>query len=168
MLNPLMLAGLLGLSVPIIIHLIQTQRLKPQPLATLKFLDIEDVANAFHPVPRDILQLILRLILLTFFVLLMSRLIFSSGTVGPRAMAVILDHSMSMQQKAGDTGSLFDRHKRQVLELIDGMNEDDRMSLILVGDRVTSETGYLQDKDALREIAEDFEVSDSGALALFP
>ncbi|MDA0841155.1 MAG: VWA domain-containing protein, partial [Planctomycetota bacterium] len=138
------------------------------PLATLKFLDIEDVANAFHPVPRDILQLILRLILLTLFVLLMSRLIFSSGTVGPRAMAVILDHSMSMQQKAGEGDSLFGQHKRQILELIDGMNEDDRMSLILVGDHVTTETAYLQDKKALREIAEGFEVSDSGALALIP
>ena len=47
MLNPWMLLGLAGLSVPIIIHLIQRQRLKPQQLATLHFLDEEDIANAF-------------------------------------------------------------------------------------------------------------------------
>ena len=34
MLHPLMLAGLVGLSVPIVIHLIHRQRLKPQLLAT--------------------------------------------------------------------------------------------------------------------------------------
>ena len=59
MLNPLMLLGLLGLGVPVVIHLIHRQRLRPQWLATLRFLDREDVANAFAPVPRDLLQLVL-------------------------------------------------------------------------------------------------------------
>ena len=75
MLYPLMLAGLRGLSVPIIIHLIHRQRLKPQLLATSQFLDQQDLANAFAPVPRDLLQLLLRLLLLALFVLLMSRLV---------------------------------------------------------------------------------------------
>src|SRR5207245_1158470 len=70
MLHPWMLLGLIGLSVPIIIHLIQRQRLRTQPLATLQFLDIEDAANAFAPVPRDWLQLLLRLTLLGLFILL--------------------------------------------------------------------------------------------------
>lgn len=168
MLNPWMLLGLAGLSVPIIIHLIQRQRLKPQQLATLHFLDEEDIANAFAPLPRDPLQLVLRLILLGLFVLLMSRLVTSGSDVGPRTLAVVLDQSMSMQRKVGETRTLYDQAKQQVLELIDGLRPDDRMSLALVGDRVTTETGYLQDKAELRKIAEGFEVSDSGALALGP
>ena len=84
MLYPLMLLGLLGLAVPVIIRLIQRQRLKPQVLATLRFLEQLDVANAFAPVPRDLLQLLLRLLLLLLFVLLMARLALSGREAGPR------------------------------------------------------------------------------------
>ena len=84
MLNPLMLLGLLGLSVPVLIHLINRRRMKPRQLATLKFLDQQDVANAFAPVPRDLLQLLLRLLLLTAFVLLMARF---TGGVPPDLLA---------------------------------------------------------------------------------
>ena len=168
MLNALMLLGLLGLAIPVIIHLIQKQRLTPQPLATIQFLDRQDVANAFAPVPRDMLQLLLRLLLLTLFIVLMSRLALGGREPGPRALAVILDDSMSMQQQAEGNQTLFARHKAQILQLIDGLRPADRMALILVGDRVVVETGYLRDKQALRRIAESFQVSDSGGLALMP
>lgn len=168
MLNPLMLLGLAGLAVPIIIHLIQRQRLKPQQLATLQFLDEEDIANAFAPVPRDALQLLLRLLLLALFILLMSRIMTGGNEVGPRTMAAVLDQSMSMQQKGASSATLFDAAKRQILEIIDGLGPDDRLALLLVGDKVTAETGYLQDKAALRKAAESFTPSDSGSLGLMP
>src|SRR5581483_1254830 len=111
MLYPLMLLGLIGLAVPVIIHLIQRQRLKPQVLATLQFLDPQDAANAFAPVPRDLLQLLLRLALLGLFVLLMARLLAGSADVGPRTLAVVLDGSLSTQRKGEGEQSLFDRQK---------------------------------------------------------
>src|SRR5436309_3202442 len=98
MLNPLMLLGLAGLSLPVIIHLIQRQKLQPQWLATLQFLDDEDVANAFAPTPRDLLQLLLRLLLLGLFVVLMGRLVIGGGGTGPRTLAVVVDQSLSMQR----------------------------------------------------------------------
>src|SRR5262249_5371516 len=150
MLHPWMLLGLAGLAVPVIIHLIQRQRLRTQPLATLQFLDIEDAANAFAPVPRDWLQLLLRLLLLGLFVLLMARFVIGGAKVGPRTLAVVLDQSLSMQRKLEDKQSLFDKHKGRILELIDTLGPDDRMALFLVGDRVTKETGYLQDPAQLR------------------
>lgn len=168
MLNPLMLLGLLGLSIPVIIHLIQRQRLRPQQFATLQFLDSEDVANAFAPVPRDVLQLLLRLLLLGLFVMLMARLFTGADEVGPRTMAVVLDQSMSMQQKVGEKSNLFDQSRGQLLELIDGMRAGDKLSLLVVGDEVTQETPYLEDPAALRKIVEQVQVSDSGCLALVP
>ena len=168
MLYPWMLLGLLGLSVPVIIHLIQKQRLKPQQLATLRFLDREDLANAFAPVPRDKLQLLLRLLLLGLFVLLMSRLLISDSKPGPRTLAVILDQSMSMRQLTDGNQPLFDRCRRQVLELVDSLREVDRMSFTLVGDEVTESSGFLQDKAELRALVEKAEVSDSGGAALVP
>jgi len=168
MLYPLMLLGLLGLAVPVILHLIQRQRLRPQVLATLQFLDPQDAANAFAPVPRDLLQLLLRLALLALFVLLMARLLIGDSDIGPRTLAVVVDGSLGAQRKWQGEQSLFERHKTQVLELIDGLRPEDRMSLTLVGDRVREETGFLRDKAELRRIAEQFEVSDGGGLGLVP
>ena len=88
MLYPWMLAALAGLGIPVVIHLIQRQRLKPEPLSTLAFLDQEDIANAFAPTPRDVLQLLLRLAVLALFVLLMTRLVIPSSEAGPRTMAI--------------------------------------------------------------------------------
>jgi hypothetical protein len=165
MLYPLMLLGLIGLAIPVILHLIQKQRLRPQLLATMHFLDPQDAANAFAPVPRDKLQLLLRLLLLGLFVLLMSRLFAGGEEIGPRSMVVVLDQSLSMQRRVGEQ-SLFDRHKAQVLQLIDGMGLDDKLALVLADDRISTETGLLRDKEELRQIAEGFEVSDGGGLAL--
>jgi hypothetical protein len=168
MLHPWMLWGLVGLSVPIIIHLIQRQRLRVQPLATLRFLDIEDAANAFAPVPRDWLQLLLRLLVLGLFIMLMARFAIGGEEVGPRTIAVVLDQSLSMQRKLGEQQNLFDQHKAHILELIDGLRPQDRMALFLVGDRVSTETPYLRDRDQLREAVQAFTVSDGGAQALVP
>lgn len=166
MLYPAMLLGLFGLSLPVIIHLIQRQRLKSQPLSTLAFLDREDLANAFAPVPRDLLQLLLRLMLLGLFVMLMARLYQGGSEPGPRMLAIVVDQSMSMRRHVSETESLFDRSKRQVLELVASMRDKDRASLTLVGDDVTRATGFLSDRDRLRVEVEAFAVSDSGSTGL--
>lgn len=168
MLNPLMLLGLLGLSVPVIIHLIHRQRLQPRLLATLRFLDQTDAANAFAPVPRDILQLILRLVLLGLFVLLMARITTESATTGARTLAIILDQSMSMQRKLENGETLFERQKAEIGELIEGMTPEDQFSLLLVGDHVAAETGFTTDKSKLKQALEHFAVSDGGGRALLP
>ncbi len=167
MLNPFMLLGLLGLGIPIAIHLIQKQRLKPQSLATLRFLDMEDVANAFHPIPRDILQLILRLLFLTIMIILLGRLTVPTSHEAPKTMIIILDQSMSMQQNTSKNQMLYKKMKSEVAELIDVMGENDQISLHLVGDKVKS-SGFLDDRDKLLDFLADSEVSDSGGLALMP
>lgn len=168
MLNPLMLLGLLGLSVPIIIHLIQKQRLRPQLLATLQFLDREDVSNAFAPVPRDWLQLLLRLLLLLLFIILMARFTRLGRDPGPRTLVVIQDNSMSTQRRVEGGESLFDQQREQLLELIDHMGAKDQFSLMLVGDRIVQETGFLRDQAELRALAGAFGPSESGGRGLYP
>jgi hypothetical protein len=158
-----MLLGVLGLGVPVVIHLIQKQRLKPQPLATIQFLDKEDVANAFAPAPRDLLQLLLRLLLMLLAVLLLTRLTLVSSTPGPRTMVIVLDQSMSMQQLADGKRSLFDVMKAQATTLLQGMNDGDRASLVLVGDRMTT-TPFIDDRDELLRLLDEVSVGDTGGL----
>ena len=177
MLNPWMLLGLIGLAIPVIIHLIQRQKLQPRQLATLRFLEQTDVANAFAPVPRDILQLVLRLILLAVFILLMVRITVPepSGRPGARALAIILDSSMSMKQTTGlgpeawglRNGSvepavpqasglkppacLFDVFRQCVANLIADMGPDDQICVMIADDEIRLDTGFLRDPAALQD-----------------
>ena len=168
MLNPLMLLGLFGLGVPILIHLINRRRMRPRPLATLQFLDQQDVANTFAPVPRDLLQLLLRLILLALFILLMARMTGPSQTVGPRALAIVLDNSMSMRRLCPDgKTALFESHQARILELVRGMNQGDFFSFTLVGDKVFESTGFTSDRAALESAVTNAWISDGSGRSLF-
>jgi len=167
MLNPLMLLGLFGLAAPILIHLINRRRMRPRLLATLRFLDPQDVANAFAPVPRDVLQLLLRLLLLTLFILLMARLTGPSQTVGPRALAIVLDNSMSMKRLVPDgKKTLFESHRARILELVRSMRPGDYISFTLAGDKVFESTGFTGDRSALERAVTNAWVSDGGGRAL--
>jgi hypothetical protein len=169
MLNPLMLLGLLWLGVPTLIHLINRHRMRSRPLATLQFLDQLDVANTFAPVPRDVLQLLLRLLLLTLFVILMARLTAPSSAVGPRALAIVLDNSMSMKRVGPDgKTSLFEQHRARILDLVRGMKQGDFFSFTLAGDQVFDSTGFTSDRAALERAVTNAWVSDGSARGLYP
>jgi hypothetical protein len=161
-----MLLGLAALGIPVLIHLINRRRMKPRPLATLEFLDQQDVANAFAPVPRDLLQLLLRLLLLTLFILLMARLTGPSATIGPRAVAIVLDNSMSMKRLTPDGRSLADVHRERILSLVRGMKQGDYFSFTLVGDQVFDSTGFTSDRARLEQAVTNAWVSDGGARSL--
>lgn len=168
MLNPLMLFGLLGLAVPIVIHLINRRRMKMRLLATMEFLEQKDVANAFAPVPRDLLQLLLRLLLLSLFVLLMARLTGPSDAVGRRAVAIVLDNSMSMRRLTPDGKmSLFDAHRARILELVRGMKEGDFFSFTLVGDKVFQATGFSSDRALIEQAVNQAWVSDGSGRSVY-
>ncbi len=169
MLNPLMLLGLLGLGVPILIHLINRRRMKPRALATLEFLDQQDVANSFAPVPRDVLQLLLRLLLLTLFVILMARFTAPGSAVGPRALAIVLDNSMSMKRVGPDgKTSLFEQHRASILQLVRGMKEGDFFSFTLAGDQVFDTTDFTSDRALLERAVTNAWVSDGSARGIYP
>jgi len=168
MLSPLMFFGLLGLGVPVLIHLINRRQMPPRYLATLRFLDQEDVANSFAPRPRDVLQLLLRLLLIALFVLLMARLIVPSETTAPRALVIVLDNSMSMKREAAPEVTMFEHCQQQIAEMIDGMSEQDMFSFVLVGDRVFIDTGLTRDRQLLKDALSKAWVSDGGSRHLLP
>ncbi len=168
MLNPLMLFGLLGLTLPIAIHLINRRRLKPEPLATLRFVRGHDVANVFAWKPRDWVQLLMRLLLLTVFVLLMVRMTRPSGRPSDRAVMLILDNSLSMQRQIPAGPPLFETLRHRAGELIDGMRETDKAAVLLVGDRVFTDTGLIRDRAVLRAAVDGAWAGSGGERSLMP
>jgi hypothetical protein len=163
-----MLLGLLGLGIPVVIHLINRRRMKPQVLATLRFLDAQDVTNAFAPVPRDWIQLLLRLFLLTVFVLLMARLTRPGTETGPRTIALVLDNSLSMRRCGADGKTpLFETHRARILQLVRGMRTGDCFAFTLVGDKVFASTGFTGDRALLEQAVTNAWVSDGGGRGVY-
>jgi len=111
---PAMLAGLAALAVPIAIHLISRHKFPVQDFPSLRLLQREERANVFAPKIVDLLQLLLRLLVLLLLVFAMSRLFagWASSKPAPRNVVVVMDCSASMRMQADKPGG-----KTTVLEL---------------------------------------------------
>ena len=102
LLFPAMLAGLLALGVPVLIHLIARHKYLVQDFPSLRLLRADERTNVFALRLVDIGQLLLRLLVLLLLVLAMSRLFapwLASGTA-PRNLVVVVDCSASMRMLA--------------------------------------------------------------------
>ena len=96
---PAMLAGLLGMSVPIALHLIAKHKFPIRDFPTLRLLTKNQRTNQFAMKLIDPLQLLLRLLTLALLVLAMSRLFSPADPApAPRNLVVVLDASASMNQ----------------------------------------------------------------------
>ena len=96
---PAMLAGLLGMSVPIALHLIAKHKFPIRDFPTLRLLTKDQRTNQFAMKLIDPLQLLLRLLTLALLVLAMARLFSTADPApAPRNLVVVLDASASMNQ----------------------------------------------------------------------
>ncbi len=96
---PAMLAGLVGLAVPLALHLIARHRFPIQNFPTLWLLEKEKHTNVFAPKLIDPLQLLMRLLVVALLVLAMARLFQPGQTqdVAPHNLVVVIDCSASMK-----------------------------------------------------------------------
>src|SRR3954464_11135445 len=105
---PAMLAGAVGLSVPIALHLIAKHKFPVRDFPTLRLLMKDERTNVFAPRLIDPWQVVLRLFVLLLLVFAMSRMFAPglSSAPAPRNLVVVMDCSASMRmtlkQPAGD------------------------------------------------------------------
>jgi hypothetical protein len=97
-LYPAMLAGLAGLAVPVILHLIARHKFPVRDFPSVRLLREERRTNVFAWRLVDPLQLLLRLLVLRLLALAMARLFMPSfpSKAAPRNLVVVLDASASM------------------------------------------------------------------------
>ena len=139
-LNPLMLLGLAGLTVPIVIHLIARHRFPVQNFPSLRLLRVEKRTNVFAWLLVDPWQLLLRLLVLALLVFAMCRFFTSwpQTAPAPQNMVIILDASASMRcrtQEGGET-SLFDLARDNAKALLENAPPLSRTAVVVVGDRL--------------------------------
>lgn len=133
--NPLLLLGLLGATVPIILHLIHRRR--PRKLS---FAAIELVLRSVERVERR--WRIKRFLLLASRVALLAALALAAAgplvgaekalsvaSSGPRRLGIVVDASLSMRAVYGGS-SAFQRAVAQARSLIDAMGPEDQAVLV--------------------------------------
>ena len=143
LLFPAMLAGLAGLAVPVVIHLIARHRFPVRDFPTIRLLRYERRDNVFARKLVDPWQLLLRLLVLALFVLAMSR--FFSPTLSedpaPRNLIVVLDASASMRVAVPDaegekSETPLAASKRIASGLLSEIALPSRCALLAAGDEV--------------------------------
>ena len=133
---PAMFAGLAALLVPVVLHLIARQRFPIQPIPNLRLIQSERRTNAYAVRPVDLVQLLLRLVVVAAVVFAVLRPATLNSPVGrpARNIVVVLDCSPSMLMSAREGGgSLFDDGRKLAAELIAAAGEHDQVACILAG-----------------------------------
>ncbi|MCF6157884.1 MAG: VWA domain-containing protein [wastewater metagenome] len=133
--NPLLLLGILGASIPVIIHLINRKKAISHKFAAIDFILKTEKRISVKLKFRQLILLILRTLLVILFALALAKP-FITGFGGgvpeknvPTGNVIILDDSYSMQYgKKKDT--FFMTAKATAQKIIDGLTKDDAAAVI--------------------------------------
>ncbi|MHC4661358.1 MAG: BatA domain-containing protein [Planctomycetota bacterium] len=101
-LNPIFLAGLVTVAIPIIVHLIQMRRSRIIDFPSLRLLRLIDMKLSRREKLKDIIILVIRCSVLFFLVAALAQPVFrapSGGGRGSTTMVIIVESSFSMDAK---------------------------------------------------------------------
>jgi hypothetical protein len=135
-LNPWFLIGLLGTSIPIVIHLLNLRTARRVDFSTLEFLRKIERKSLRRVRVRQLLLLILRMLIIASVAVAMARPALtgmgSAGGKGSVAAAIVLDASLSMRAMAGEK-RVFDLAREKALALVESLSDGDEVFLFLPG-----------------------------------
>ena len=139
-LNPIMLAGLAAVSVPIIIHLLNRRRFQKVVWAAMLFLKNSVEQNQRRMRIEDMILLALRCLLLALLAFALARpaiLSNASDVFGQSKVTgvIILDNSQSMGMSDG-TATRFDKGRRAAEQALDSMPAGSATAVFLASDTV--------------------------------
>jgi Aerotolerance regulator N-terminal len=140
--HPLLLAGLVLLGLPVVIHLIMRQQPKHLLFPALRFLKLQQRTNQRKLRLRHLLLLILRMLLIALMCLALARpRLFSDrlrnflGSDQAVAVVLVVDTSPSMEYTvAGQT--CLEAARARALELLDELSATSRVAVIDTADPV--------------------------------
>lgn len=138
-LNPILLFGILGASIPVIIHLINKRKAISYKFAAIDFLLQSNKRISVKFKLRHLILLILRASLLAFLAIALARPFiksFGGGFSGknvPTSNVIIVDDSYSMQY-SDNRGSFFLSAKNLAKEIINTLTKNDDAVVITCSD----------------------------------
>jgi Ca-activated chloride channel homolog len=158
--------ALLALAVPIILlYMLKQRRMDLSVSSSLLWRRalLDRTVNAPWQRIRRNLLLLLQLLLLLLLVLSLARPFVSTQAVAEGNMVVILDASASMQSTDIDGDSRFERARQQVNSLIDGLQGEQRMTLIHAGPSAQVAVSASSNKGSLRQTLGSLSASNGKA-----
>ena len=165
-LSPLFLIAALALAIPLIIHLLERQRVQQIPFSTLRFLRLSAEKTAHKRRLRNLLLLLFRMAVVVFLAIGLSRpLVRSAGSLfGQKASAVVLVLDNSPSMALADGGEVrFERARRLALKLLDGLHEGDQVAVLLTGGPGRQQEMVYHDVANAERLIEEARVSLSAA-----
>lgn len=128
-------AGVIGASIPIILHLLNRERARQLIFSTVRFIQMSHQTNVRRHKLKRLLLLLMRILMLALLGFAFARPFFADSFVvtqktgGKRNAVIILDTSYSMQYEA-----VFEDAKKEAVKILDGLDAADAACLILSSD----------------------------------
>jgi len=159
-LSPWFLAGLIGIGVPVYLHLLRQHKSTPRKFSSLMFFDRTTQSSIKHRRLRHLALMFLRLALLALVVLAFaSPYVMRTATslgAGDRLLIVVVDNSFSMRE-----GNRLERARQEALSVVADMREGEQGQAATLGAQVEFLTLPTSDPGELRAAIESIEPSDS-------
>jgi len=165
-LNPWLLLGVAGLSLPILAHLLNRYQVRHTDWAAMRFLNRSVRVRSRQLRLRDVFLLILRCLAIALIVLAISRPssrnsggVFASLGEQRAAVLIALDASFSMQHSDG-TRTRFQRALEKIDAIKQGIRPGDPVTLVLLGTehRVVSQNVAF-DPDSFNDLLDSVEAT---------
>ena len=129
------IAGVIGASIPIILHLLNRERARQLIFSTVRFIQMSHQTNVRRHKLKRLLLLLMRILMLALLGFAFARPFFADTYVvtqktgGKRNAVIILDTSYSMQYE-----TVFEDAKKEAVKILDGLDAADAACLILSSD----------------------------------
>ena len=128
-------AGAVGASIPLILHLLNRERARQLVFSTIRFIQMSHQTNVRRHKLKRLLLLLMRILMLALLGFAFARPFFAQNFViaqktgGKRNAVIILDTSYSMRYE-----KVFENAKKEGLKILDGLDTADAACLILSSD----------------------------------
>src|SRR5579863_7237064 len=167
-LTPWFLAGVVGVGLPIWLHLLKRHKSDPRPFPSLMFFERREQSSVVHRRLDHILLFILRTLMLVLLALLFANPFINRTTpkaAGKKMVVVAVDDSFSMRAAASGTSgeSRLDKAKREALDIISGIPATTAAEVVALGGTVQAMTQQTTDPAELRGAVAAIKPSDSRA-----
>jgi len=167
---PWMLIGLAGLSLPILIHLLDRAGGEAVDWPTLRFVKIARQQAAQRARLKNILVLLARCLLLALLILAMAQpYTQDTGWARPGEMpttlVIVLDNSYSMGYRLGGEQQQrrFDRAKALATQRLVGLSLEDEVGLVLINEQAVAVTDRpSRDHERIRKLINSAKLSFKG------
>ena len=168
LISPIYLLGLLGVSIPILVHMLTRQQKTRIKFSAVFLLFQAKNRTVKRARPNRLLLLLLRCLGIIFLCLALSNPLFSFGGKNdfissvPTANVIILDDSYSMMYQ-GKEKALFENAIEILESIIENSTSDTAFSLVLTSSPTQAKLNWTSDQFKVKEFLKNLSPSYEGA-----